>query len=161
MKEITIIRHGKSSWDFDVDDKDRPLKERGINDAILVSNHFNKELTPPDIVFSSPANRALHTCMIFMRQLEISMSKVIITDQLYDFGGSSVTNFIKQLDDRYNNVMIFGHNHAFTSISNIFGDKFIENLPTAGVVKIKFDVAHWSDIKKGVTELIIFPKKFK
>jgi phosphohistidine phosphatase len=57
--------------------------------------------------------------------------------------------------------MIFGHNHAFTSISNIFGNKFIDNLPTAGVVVINFDVNDWKKINKGQTELLIYPKQFK
>ncbi|WP_456866312.1 SixA phosphatase family protein [Galbibacter sp. BG1] len=161
MKQLYIVRHGKSSWDYGVDDKDRPLMERGINDAILVSNHLKKEFKAIDAVFSSPANRALHTCLIFMRKLELDVSKVIITEQLYDFGGTSVSNFIKQLDNSYKNVMIFGHNHAFTSISNIFGNKSIDNLPTSGVVKLNFDIERWQDVEYGTTELIIFPKQLK
>lgn len=161
MKQLYIVRHGKSSWDYDVDDKDRPLMQRGINDAILVSNHLKNKLESINAVFSSPANRALHTCLIFMRKLELDVSKVIITDQLYDFGGISVSNFIKQLDNSYKNVMIFGHNHAFTSISNIFGNKSIDNLPTSGVVKLNFDVERWQDVEHGTTELTIFPKQLK
>ena len=61
----------------------------------------------------------------------------------------------------FNEIMIFGHNHAFTSITNIFGSTFIENLPTSGLVKINFDVNSWSDIKSGETELILIPKELK
>ena len=57
--------------------------------------------------------------------------------------------------------MIFGHNHAFTSISNIFGDRYIENLPTSGLVKIIFDTNVWSDITNGQTEFIISPKNLR
>ena len=57
--------------------------------------------------------------------------------------------------------MIFGHNHAFTSISNIFGSIFIDNLPTSGLVKINFDTNNWADIKQGQTELILIPKELK
>ncbi|MCX2680896.1 histidine phosphatase family protein [Galbibacter sp. EGI 63066] len=161
MKTLTLVRHGKSSWDYDVSDKDRPLKQRGINDAILVSNAIKKDFAQPDAVFSSPANRALHTCAIFMQELGFDLSKLTVTDALYDFGGSSVIDFIKHLDESYKNIMIFGHNHAFTSISNIFGNKSIDNLSTSGLVSIRFDANRWADIDKGITELIIFPKQLK
>ena len=52
--------------------------------------------------------------------------------------GDNVINFITNIDDSYEKVMIFGHNHAFTSICNIFGDQYIDNLPTSGLVVIKF-----------------------
>ena len=57
--------------------------------------------------------------------------------------------------------MIFGHNHAFTSISNIFGTAYMDNLPTSGLVKIDFEIEDWKDLKKGVTKLIIIPKELR
>lgn len=57
--------------------------------------------------------------------------------------------------------MIFGHNHAFTSISNIFGNIFIENLPTSGLVKLNIDIDNWKDLKTGTTDLLIIPKELK
>ena len=68
---------------------------------------------------------------------------------------------MKKVSDDYKNVMIFGHNHAFTSICNIFGDKFIDNLPTSGLVVIDFNVDSWSDIKHGTTRFTIFPRDLK
>lgn len=161
MKEIILIRHGKSSWQYAVTDKNRPLKSRGFTDAKIVANQFAKKRDIPDAVYSSPAKRALSTCKIFCAILGFSESSIQVVDALYDFGGNNVINFIKKLPNDYNNVMIFGHNHAFTSISNIFGDLFIDNLPTSGLVKLKFDINEWKDLKTGRTEFIIIPKDFK
>ena len=161
MKEIILVRHGKSSWELDVTDKNRPLKPRGVRDAKVVADAFVKKGDNPNKIFSSPANRALSTCKIFSSILGFSESSIHVIDELYDFGGNNVVNFIKKLPNDYNNVMIFGHNHAFTSISNIFGDLFIDNLPTSGLVKLKFNIDHWKDLKKGTTEFIITPKDFE
>jgi len=161
MKFIVLVRHGKSSWEFDVTDRERPLKQRGVNDAQLVANEFIKSNKIPEKVFSSPANRALSTCKIFVEAFNLSENSISIEDDLYDFGGESVIRFIKQLPNTYDDIMIFGHNHAFTSIANIFGDKFIENLPTSGLIKLKFDIDNWKDLKQGFTELIITPKELK
>ena len=161
MKIITLVRHGKSSWEFNVSDRERPLKQRGLNDANLVSKYFKNNGIMPDFVYSSPANRALSTCRIFLKNLEISKGKLEIVENLYDFGGHQVIDFLKNLSENYNNVMIFGHNHAFTSICNIFGDHYIDNLPTSGLVTIKFDVDHWEAIDNGHSSLIIFPRDLK
>ncbi|WP_426430275.1 SixA phosphatase family protein [Winogradskyella sp. HB-48] len=161
MKSITLVRHGKSSWEFNVSDSLRPLKNRGIEDAKLVANQFIRVGELPEIIYSSPAVRAFSTCKIFLDIFNLSEDSVIVTDDLYDFGGESVINFIKRLSNNYNSVMLFGHNHAFTSIANIFGDKFIDNLPTSGLIKFNFDISDWKDLKKGTTELIIIPKDLK
>lgn len=161
MKQLVLIRHAKSSWKHDVNDVERPLKQRGLTDASIVSEAFRKVSFLPNKIFSSPANRALSTCKIFMTNLNFEDNLLEIYDELYDFGGHKVTNFLMQLDDSYEKVMIFGHNHAFTSICNIFGNQFIDNLPTSGLVLINFDVTKWQDIEKGITKLTIFPRDLK
>ena len=161
MKTIILVRHAKSSWENNLSDRQRPLKNRGLKDAKLVSDAFYDLGFIPEKCFSSPAERALKTCKIFLKTLKIPENKLSIVEDLYDFGGDSVINYVKGMDNSINSVMLFGHNHAFTSISNIFGNKFIDNLPTSGLVKLNFEVDTWKDLKKGTTELIIIPKELK
>ncbi len=161
MKNLILVRHGKSSWEYSVGDKDRPLLERGINDALLVSNKFHENRLDIDMIFSSPANRALHTAMIFCRQLYFPLDKFRTTEWLYDFSGDEVLQFVKDLDDNLKTVMIFGHNHAFTHIANSHGNSYIENVPTSGLVHLALNVDQWASIEKGVTKRTIFPKHLK
>ncbi|MEO0571361.1 MAG: histidine phosphatase family protein [Bacteroidota bacterium] len=161
MKTIIFVRHGKSSWDYQVDDKDRPLKERGVNDAHLVAGQLKKMEMEIDWCFSSPANRALHTCMIFLRNLNFDFSKFKVSRDLYDFSGDSVLNFLKNLNGSYSNVMIFGHNYAFTSLVNMLGDAYIDNLPTSGMAILEFNIEGWSGLKRGTTKQITFPKELR
>ena len=160
-KKLILIRHAKSSWEFNLPDEERPLINKGITDAKLVANYLKEKIKNCDAIFASPAKRALSTCNVFSSILNLRNDKIEIVDDLYDFEGEKVINFIKSLNNEYKNVMIFGHNHAFTSISNIFGNKFIDNVPTAGVVVINFDTNDWKKINKGQTELLIFPKQLK
>lgn len=161
MKNIILVRHGKSSWDGDFEDIDRPLKIRGINDANLVADKFAEHKQKLDIILSSPANRALSTCKLFINKLQLEYVELRVENSLYDFSGQNVINYIKSLSDSYNDVMIFGHNHAFTSIANIHGDSYIDNLPTSGLVKLNFDLSSWKDLNTGITEYTIFPRNLK
>ena len=161
MKTLILIRHAKSSWDHDTTDINRPLSARGFDDANLLSNELLKYNILPDGIFSSPAKRALTTCKIFMEVLDFSSELLKVTEELYDFGGRKVADFIYSLDDSYECVLIFGHNHAFTAISNRYGDKIIDNVPTCGLVMLQFDTDRWQNIDKGHTKMTLFPKSLK
>lgn len=161
MKKLILVRHGKSSWEYSVSDRDRPLSERGINDALLVSGQVLTQNIQIDGIFSSPANRALHTCTIFLRQLDFPFEKFHLANALYDFSGDDVIRFLQNLNNSLNTVMIFGHNHAFTHIANSLGNTYIENLPTSGLVELEFNIDDWSKISKGTTTQTIFPKQLR
>jgi phosphohistidine phosphatase len=161
MKTLILIRHGKSSWDYRVEDKDRPLQEKGIADVHKVAKALASLKIKVDAAYSSPANRALHTCMIVLRTLYLPLEKLRVTEALYDFSGDGVLDFIHHLDNSQETVMIFGHNHAFTNLANSFGNLPIDNVPTSGLVQLTFEVSRWADITKGRTERTLFPKQLK
>ncbi|WP_298512972.1 histidine phosphatase family protein [uncultured Kordia sp.] len=161
MKTLIIVRHAKSSWEYPVDDKDRTLKLRGITDAHLVAKYIADKIETPEVIYSSIANRALHTCAIFTRNLEYLFDKVIIKEDMYDFGGSGLVNTVKSCDDEVNTLMVFGHNHAITAVANTYGSQFFDNVPTSGVVVIQFNTDSWGSINEGKTILKVFPKDLK
>ena len=41
MKELIILRHSKSSWDYNVDDINRPLSESGIHKIEKIAEESN------------------------------------------------------------------------------------------------------------------------
>ena len=146
MKTITFLRHSKSSWDYDISDINRPLNEFGINKIKKVSNLSIDTFNQVEIFFSSPANRAIHTCIILANSLEIDLKKISIRKELYTFNMFEVFDFIKQLNDNYSNIVLVGHNPAYTEISNYFSENKILNLPTARWFCLKFDTDSWSEI---------------
>ncbi|SHH51029.1 SixA phosphatase family protein [Winogradskyella jejuensis] len=160
-KILIIVRHAKSSWEHNVSDVERPLKTRGVRDASLIAKEFKSKNYSIDAVYSSPANRALSTCNIFKDILGWSPDLIENDEELYDFSGEQVINFIKNIDNQLETVVIFGHNHALTSIINLMGDKYIDNLPTSGLVVLKFDIDSWKYAKYGQTELIMFPRDYR
>lgn len=161
MKELIIVRHGKSSWEYEVSDKDRPLRQRGIRDAHRVARVYKDSMPSIDAVFSSPANRALHTCIIFLRELDIPFDKLQVTDALYDFSGESVMHFVNSFPSDYQRVMIFGHNFAFTNVANQWGDKRIDNVPTSGLVHLRSEATEWHQMERATTVQTLFPKELR
>lgn len=161
MKQLILVRHGKSSWELNVSDQDRPLLARGIFDGQLISEKWAEVNIPIDFIYSSPANRAMHSATIFIRKLGYPLKQFKLNDMLYDFSGDKVLQFIKELDNNLETVMIFGHNHAFTHIANSLGNTYIDNVPTTGLVHLQFAINSWSEIDKGSTITTLFAKQFR
>ena len=161
MKTLYMVRHAKSSWKHDVIDHKRPLKGRGNHDAALVSEALKGEVKSPERIITSDAVRAHSTAIYFKEAFNVSDSNFTINHSLYDFSGQQVMNIIKNLDNANDTVMIVGHNHAFTSVANMLGNKYIENVPTSGFVMIQFNEKSWSDISTGITIKTLFPRDLK
>jgi phosphohistidine phosphatase len=161
MKNLILIRHAKSSWEAPLKDFDRPLMKKGILDAHEVSSHISKFLPKTYIIWSSTAARALETAIIFAQNISYPIESIVYKDDLYTFDERQLEKVIKSCDNRFESVILFGHNEAITNFVNKFGDVFVENVPTAGFVSLQFEANSWDAIQKGKTHKTIFPKDLK
>tara|TARA_A100001015_G_scaffold5600_1_gene7045 strand:+ start:226 stop:708 length:483 start_codon:yes stop_codon:yes gene_type:complete len=149
MKELVILRHAKSNRNYLVEDSNRPLSPEGIDRIKRVSLHKSSYFENTDIILSSPAIRALHTAMIVINTLEVSLDKLSIDKHLYTFSGLDVIDYVYALNDQWQKVVIVGHNPAFTETINHFSNERINHLRTAGLAQITFDAKHWTDVGLG------------
>lgn len=164
MKTIYLNRHAKSSWSNpNIPDFDRPLSERGRNDLPLIGKILSKKIKPPQIVYSSPANRAISTAKVISQFLGYDENNIISDMKIYDAVVSDLIKIISSTSDEYNIMMIFGHNPTFTMTANFLSDKNILNIPTCGFVQIDFNINSWKEIEGNVGKLILFeyPKMYK
>jgi phosphohistidine phosphatase len=161
MKNLILIRHAKSSWDTPVQDKDRHLSNRGVKDAHLVSSNILKHLPKTFIIWSSTAKRAAETATIFAQNMACPEESIVFKDDLYTFDEKQLEKIVKSCNNDYENMILFGHNGAITDFVNKFGDVFIENVPTSGLVSINFENDDWEIISNGKTQKVIFPRDLK
>ncbi len=163
MKKLYLVRHAKSSWKLEgISDIDRPLKGRGIRDAHSTSEWLRQQDEIPQRLISSPATRALHTALIFSRNLNYHFDELDIRKEVYHASTTTLTEIVRSFDDAFDSVMLFGHNPTITDFVNRCIDHRIDNVPTTGVACLSFDVDHWRDIDKKA-DLVFFdyPKRRK
>lgn len=158
MKKLILVRHGKSSWEFDVRDHDRPLIQKGIDDAHDIGEVMKQSGLIPDAIFSSPAARALQTATIITEYLDYKLGKLRIDRELYTFDHEELISVIKKMENDLDTCMIVSHNHGLTQLANVLGSEYFTNVPTTGVVVIEFNSPDWSTIDKGRTTFHLFPK---
>lgn len=157
MKTLILVRHAKSSWEYNIPDHGRPLNSRGLKNADMISRKLKSEINP-NLIVSSEAVRAKSTAKIFIKNLNFDLEKFNLNNDLYDFYGESLISFIKNCNDTIDELMIFGHNNAITNFVNSFGDITIDNVPTCGVTIISFEIGSWKDLKRGRTIKTLFPR---
>lgn len=161
-KRLIIVRHGKSSWkEGDLDDIERPLKDRAVNDAELVCQAYKATAAHSFTAITSPAVRAHETAKLLTNCLDAHIENLSVDESLYTFSPSTLFDFISNLPNTLDNVMLFGHNPAITDVVNQLGSDFFKNVPTTGFVEIHFRIDQWSDIDKGETQLYLFPKNLR
>lgn len=161
-KELFVLRHAKSSWDEpNVDDVDRSLIPRGINDAHSIANHQKKNLKEVDLILTSHANRATHTATIVAEVIGYPFDKIKLSSKLYEISETQLMSIVKALPDELTRVLIVGHNPTFTSFVNRFLKSAIDNIPTSGIVGLSFHVGSWTEISKDNLQSSFFeyPKK--
>lgn len=159
---LLIIRHGKSDWDHEgLDDIDRPLAERGIRNAGEMARRLQERGVVPQLILSSPANRALNTALIMLRNWEMDPENLQIHDPLYLAYVSEIEKVVSGVAPEVRALAVFGHNPSFTEYAKQFLNEPLDNLPTAGVVELRLESEDWSGIGRRdvIAAHVDYPKR--
>jgi phosphohistidine phosphatase len=149
MKQLLLIRHGKSDWDFPgLSDHDRTLNERGQRDAPKMAAALLQRGISPDSIVSSTAVRALTTARILGDAMGVSSGKLQTDPDLYLASPRTILRRIQQLDESADTVMIFGHNPGMHETVNLLSDStVVEDFPTLAVARFEFSVSFWGEVE--------------
>jgi len=164
MKTIYIVRHAKSSWDdFTLSDHERPLNKTGIKKTARIVEYLRKKKVQPGLFVSSSAVRAKTTAFQIAEGLAYPVEKVHIEESLYHADTDSVFSTLFGVPDDIDSVMLFGHNPTLTDFVNFFLKPQIDNLPTTGVVSVRFKTDKWEKIAEVKFQLnfVVFPGMLK
>lgn len=164
MKQLILCRHAKSSWkDSRLADHDRPLNKRGKRDAPVMGARLAARGMVPDAILSSPAKRAKKTALRLCQGMQLCRGVIHIRQGIYDTDVKGLLKVISKATDRYQRLMLVGHNFELTDLANEMAPLGIYNIPTCGIVGLRLALNSWQDIflQRQQAELIFFdyPKK--
>ncbi|SFQ38284.1 SixA phosphatase family protein [Hymenobacter arizonensis] len=157
MKTLYLLRHAKSSWSFDeLSDQERPLNDRGRDDAPLMGQALAKRRICPDLVVSSPAVRAMSTAVLVAREMKYPHDKIVVEPGIYGADVDDLLAIIRDLPDTAGSVLLVGHNPTITETANALSPNPINEMPTAAVVCLHFDSSQWAEVGKANAEFYFF-----
>ncbi|MGR4869365.1 SixA phosphatase family protein [Variovorax sp. LARHSF232] len=146
MKTLFLVRHAKSSRDDpSLPDRERPLNDRGRQDAPAMGKRLSKRGVKPDLLVSSPALRALTTAQLIADEIGYQRKDIIVDERLYASSPDDLLAIICALDDKVDRAMLFGHNPEFSNLAHRLSSDVID-MPTCAVAEFRFDAKAWADV---------------
>jgi phosphohistidine phosphatase len=149
MKQLLLIRHGKSDWDrHGLTDHDRPLNDRGLRDAPRMASALIGRGVQPDLIVSSTAVRALTTAQLIAVKMGYPLENILEAPALYLAAPGAILRAIQQLDEAAGTVMIFGHNPGMHEAVYAFAaGEEVSDFPTLAVARIEISAEHWGSVE--------------
>lgn len=149
-KNLLLIRHADAKHDIKRSDFERKLSSLGEHEATIMSQRLlNYGKITPELILCSPARRTIQTGKIFSENDALLFSKIQPENMIYEASAGTLLSLINHVDNKYNNVALIGHNPGLSEIIDYLSDSFIGDIPTSGIVHLKFDVADWASIEAG------------
>ena len=161
MKELILIRHGKSSWKGDLADHERPPASRGERDAPEMGRRLARTGSVPERIVTSDAERARATALALAAAAGLPAEVVVEEPRLYDAGADDIPVLARGLDDARERVALVGHNPTLQRAAEQMCGLHTDKLPTAAVVRIRFAIDRWAELPDDGGTCIEFdyPKK--
>jgi phosphohistidine phosphatase len=148
MKQLLIIRHAKSSWDFTaLSDFDRQLNERGHNNAPMMAKRLLDKHVTIDAFVSSTAVRALTTATYFAKTYQLTAETIVRLDELYNASSNTILKVVSSLHQKIDTAALFAHNPGVTDFANTLTQTQIDDMPTCGIFAVKVHCNKWTDFK--------------
>lgn len=139
-----------------MDDKDRPLNDRGNKDAPMMAKRLLKQKIDLDLFVSSTATRAFTTASYFANVYDVKAKHIIQEHNLYEAPGGAFYRVVTKLPDNAACVALFSHNPGITDFANSLTTTQIDDMPTCGIFAVKADIKSWSDFERADKEFWFF-----
>lgn len=173
MRRLMLLRHAKTETEAPSGrDQDRRLAERGQRDAAEMGDWIATHPPVPEAVLVSHAVRARQTWDIAWQAMKgrVAAPEVGILPELYGADPAQILETIRSATIPANprRLLLVGHNpgmHEAALMLTGSGDRgaakaLADNLPTAGLAILDFDVKDWGDVayRRGKLVLFVSPK---
>ena len=89
--------------------------------------------------------------------------KIKTERDLYHASDDLILAVIRSVKDKFNTLMVFGHNPGLTTFVNGLGNHQFFDIPTCGVAAFEIKIDSWKDLSPGMGNLLFydFPKDKK
>jgi len=157
-RTLVLIRHAKSSWASPLQsDFDRPLNDRGNNDAPIMGARLKKMDIIPDLIISSPAKRARQTAKKIADAVGYEIDNIKWEEKLYHCIPSVFEEVISQISDKVKTVFIVSHNPGITDFVNSLSKAFTtDHMPTCGIAGARADTEDWSSFSLAKKKVFLY-----
>ena len=151
-------------------DFDRPLAKRGLKDAPRMGQLLARFGSVPDVILSSPAQRARQTTELVAEACGYNKGIQWKAD-FYGGGSEDLIAALQNLPPSFDRPMLVGHNPTMEeTVADLLGssddgwsDTLSIRMPTAALACLEVDPEDWADLEPGdaILRWLLIPKLVK
>jgi phosphohistidine phosphatase len=157
------MRHAKSSWDAEgLADFERPLNARGLRDAPLVGRHLRAQKFRPDLILSSPAERARRTAALVAEAARFEATPLRHDERIYEADAARLVEVVSHIEEDAEAVLLVGHNPGMEQLLQLLTGE-TRRMTTAALALVTLDIEKWSKAREhsGRLEWHVRPKELQ
>lgn len=154
-RTLVLLRHAKASWAEDVRDHERPLEQRGREDAPVAGRWLRDNVPDIDVVVCSTALRTQQTWELAAAEFGGSPT-LVLEPRIYAATVGELFSVVHDLTDDVTTALLIGHNPGLSELVwELSRSEF--GLKTAGIAVLRgeggwLDVApNWAELVESVT----------
>jgi phosphohistidine phosphatase len=161
-RRIVLLRHAKAEWSQE-SDHERPLAERGRQDAPVTGRWLAGAGITPDLTLCSTALRTRETWKLVAPELP-QRPRTVYDERLYEASLGELIALLNETSDEVDDLMLVGHNPGVHALADALsgdaeGDLLARmnhsGFPTAAIAVLTFN-GSWKSVEHGAARLATF-----
>lgn len=163
MLTLSLLRHGDATrGDPAVEDFDRPLSERGEEEAAIIKGWLAARKITPDRVLASPSQRTRATYEAIAGAFA-TPARLTFDENLYSATPRTLMALLAKVDDDQH-VLIVGHNPGLHALATALIDsgptdlraRLDDEFPPGSLVLMEIDAPRFAELEAGTARLLAF-----
>lgn len=117
LKKLILLRHAKATMPGHVADHERPLAERGHQDAAAAGKWLVDHDAVPDFILCSTAVRARQTCTWVCQELGEKAPTAKLEDRLYNVPETEILTLVNHVPETVRALLVITHLPAVQALA--------------------------------------------
>lgn len=88
--------------------------------------------------------------------IQYPLEKIITEPAIYESGAPAILGVIKDIARDHDVAVVVGHNPALSDLMKYLSRHGLDELPTGGIVCLRFDVDSWKKIARGKGKVLFY-----
>lgn len=154
-KTLYLLRHAEAAGkEARQEDKARELTQGGLKDALHMGAWFAGQSIAFDLIASSSALRAEQTATLVTEGMKLEHPKILVEDILYEASTRQFLDYVNNIEDGYNHVLVTGHNPAISYLAEYLTKADVGDMAPGSTVIIRFDFSSWKNVSENTGVLL-------
>jgi len=156
MKSLSLLRHAEAEQPIGMRDFDRSLSSYGAQMAPRFGRRLEQQGFMPDLVFASPAARAVETARIMCYEIGYPEESLVLKNGIYRASLEGLLQVIQEASESAQHLLLVGHNPALGELAaylcaqNPASKPVLSHMATCALLRIQLPIEYWALIESGV-----------